>query len=253
MTALQQWRAQLAGWAIPPEIEALAQDPPWGFPPELFRAGPESPDTPSRDVALLALPDGGSVLDIGCGGGAASLALAPPAARITGVDNAAGMLESFTEAARDRGVDAVPVTGTWPDAATDVEAADVVVCHHVLYNVADVPPFVTALTAKAKRRVVVELTAEHPLVTSRPLWQHFHGLDRPTGPTADLAVAVLAELGLSVEQRRWSRPPRHVKRAAYVDLYRRRLCLPRGSEPQVDAALGPTDWPRDVVTLWWDV
>ena len=32
------------------------------------------------------------------------------------------------------------------------------------------------LTSHARRRVIVELTAEHPLVVSRELWLHFHGL-----------------------------------------------------------------------------
>lgn len=251
-TASERWREELAAWAIPSQIEAAAQDPPWGFPPEMFRAGPESPDTPSRDVAVAALPAGGSVLDVGCGGGAAGLALVPPAVTVTGVDDAPGMLESFAAAAGERGVTARTVRGTWPAVAGQVEPADVVVCHHVAYNVADLVPFVTALTAAARRRVVLEMTAEHPMVVSRPLWRHFHGLDRPAGPTAELACAVLAEAGIRAEERRWTRPPRDVPRSVYVELYRRRLCLPRGAEPEVDAALGATDWPREVVTLWWD-
>src|SRR3954468_24194750 len=78
--AAERWRDELSAWAIPPDILAAAPEPPWGFPVELFRADAESPDTPSRDAALAALPDGGTVLDVGCGGGGASLALVPPAA-----------------------------------------------------------------------------------------------------------------------------------------------------------------------------
>lgn len=251
--AAERWREELAGWAIPPQIEAAAQDPPWGFPPEMFRAEPDSPDAPSRDVALAVLPDGGSVLDVGCGGGGAGLALVPPAALVTGVDDAPGMLESFATAAAARGVTAHTVRGTWPAVAAQVEPADVVVCHHVVYNVADLVPFAAALTAAARSRVVLELTAEHPMVASRPLWRRFHGLERPAGPTAELARDVLVEAGLSPQEQRWTRPPREVPRHVYVELYRRRLCLPRGAEPEVDAALVATDRPREVVTLWWDV
>jgi hypothetical protein len=100
--------------------------------------------------------------------------------------------------------------------------------------------------------VVVELTAQHPMTASRPLWTHFHGLARPDGPTADLAAAALRELGVDVRVERDLRPPRDVPRSAYVALYRRRLCLPRGAEPQVDAVLGATDAPREIATLWWD-
>ena len=68
--AAERWQAELAGWAIPDEILAQAPESPWGFPPELFAAPPDPIDTPSRDRALEALPPGGSVLDVGCGGGA---------------------------------------------------------------------------------------------------------------------------------------------------------------------------------------
>lgn len=252
MTAADRWRDELAGWTIPPPILAAAQDRPWGFPPELFQTEPDSPDTPSRHHAVAVLPRDGTVVDVGCGGGAAGLALAPPAGLVTGVDDGDGMLAAFAAAATQRGVGHREVAGTWPDVADRVDPADVVVCHHVFYNVADLGPFVSALTVTARRRVVVELTAEHPMVVSGPLWRHFHDLDRPAGPTADLAVEVLRDLGLTPQSERWSRPPRAVPREAYVRLYRRRLCLPRGSEPQVDAVMGPTDRPREVVTIWWD-
>jgi len=64
-----------------------------------------------------------------------------------------------------------------------------VTCHHVLYNVAELGPFVTALTSHARRLVVVELTARHPLTALNPLWERFHGLVRPNVPTACDALA----------------------------------------------------------------
>jgi hypothetical protein len=190
---------------------------------------------------------------VGCGGGAAGLALAPPAGLVVGVDQGADLLADFTASAAQRSVVHRAVQGTWPDVADTVDAADVVVCHHVLYNVADLPPFVAALTSHARRRVVVELTATHPLTSSRDLWQHFHGIDRPTGPTAGLAVDVLRECGIEPEAESWQRPPRDVPREAYVELNRRRLCLPASADAEIDRVMGPTTWPRDVVTLWWDV
>jgi len=179
VSALDQWRAELAGWAIPDEILANAPEPPWGFPVELFRADVERADTPSRDIAHEALPDGGSVLDVGCGGGAASFALVPPAGRVVGVDSTPDMLTEYAAQAERCGVEHDEIAGTWPDVATQVGITDVVACHHVFYNVADLPPFVAALTAAAKRRVVVELTATHPLTASAPLWRHFR--HRSTG------------------------------------------------------------------------
>jgi len=250
--AATRWRDELGAWAIPDEILAQAPESPWGFPPELFAAPPDPVETPSRDHALEALPDGGSVLDIGCGGGAGGLALVPTASLVIGLDESAGMLESFAAAAVGRGVDYRVVRGTWPDAADEAGHADVVVCHHVLYNVADLEPFVRALDAAAHHRVVVELTATHPLATSASLWKHFHNLDRPDGPTADLAIDVIRNLGIDAQVERWSRPPRDVPREVYVRMNRRRLCLPVEAEPDVDRLMAPTDVSRDVVTLWWD-
>jgi SAM-dependent methyltransferase len=200
------------------------------------------------------LPAEGSVLDIGCGGGAASFALVPPATSVTGVDSSQDMLADYAATAARLGVDHTEILGVWPDVAAQTPAADVVACHHVLYNVADITPFVDALTRHARRRVVVELTERHPLVYSAPMWRHFHGLERPTGPSAALAVEALRDAGIVVQLHRWARPPRDVPRDAYVRLNRRRLCLPVTAEPEVDRVMGDTAaaW-RDVVTLWWDV
>jgi SAM-dependent methyltransferase len=254
VTALQQWQAELAAWAIPDDILAAAPEPPWGFPVELFRAAIEEADTPSRDLALELLPVGGSVLDVGCGGGAASFALVPPAGRVVGVDSTPDMLTEYAAEAGRRGVEHEEIAGGWPDVAPKAGDADVVVCHHFFYNVADLPAFVDALTAAAGRRVVVEMTASHPLTAGAPLWRHFHGIERPEGPTADLALDVLREIGVPPQSRAWSRPPRDVPRDAYVRLNRRRLCLPVDAEPEVDRLMAdPTTTSRDVVTIWWDV
>ena len=72
----------------------------------------------------------------------------------------------------------------------ELRAADVVLCHHVLHNVVDLPPFLRALTAAARRGVVVEMLAEHPLAWLDPLWLRFHDLRRPPPATVDDAVAV---------------------------------------------------------------
>lgn len=256
-SAAERWADELASWAIPAEILEAAPESPWGYPPALFRAaGPEAvADTPSRRRALEALPRGGTVLDVGAGGGAASLALVPPAARVVAVDESDAMLATFADAADERGVAHTEVQGRWPDVAADVPVADVVVCHHVFYNVADLAGFALALTDHARRRVVAELTATHPLTAQGPLWRHFHGLDRPEGPTAEDARAVLEETGLSVVAEPFAAPPRPPRdRSEWVAFVRRRLCLPPERDPELDALLPADDAAlvhRAAVTLWW--
>jgi SAM-dependent methyltransferase len=254
--AAQRWASALAAWAIPEEILAAAPESPWDCPPALFcPPGPaEQPATPSFVRAREAIPPGGTVLDVGCGAGAASLPLVAPAALVVGVDVSAPMLSAFRAAAEERGVAVRAVAGRWPDVADEVAPADVVVCHHVLYNVADLPAFVTALDDHARRRVVIEITARHPLCATAHLWRHFWGLERPDGPSADDAAAVLRECGIEPQIERWERPPRRhaADRAALVAFTRRRLCLPPERDPEVDALLPTEPPPQPVVTMWWD-
>ncbi len=257
MDAAQRWTDELAAWRIDPEILEPAPESPYRLDPEWFRAEErDAGDSPSRRRAVQALPAGGSVLDVGCGGGAAAFALVPPAALVVGVDESEGMLAEFTRGAARHGVDARTVQGRWPDVATQAPPADVVVCHHVAYNVADLPAFARALDAHARHRVVMELTAVHPWVPIGPLWRRFHGQDRPTGPSADLAADVLREAGLPVRVERFDLPGRPYRdRAAQVAATRRRLCLTPDRDDEVDRAIGAETEPpaRAVVTLWWDV
>jgi SAM-dependent methyltransferase len=261
-----RWREDLAAWAIPEDILRSAPESPWHFPVELFvsraEASTRSP-TFSNGVALVALPEGGSVLDVGCGAGGASMPLASTAARLIGVDSSEEMLDAFRQQAANRGVEAHTVPGRWPDVADDTPVADVAVCHHVFYNAPDLASFGSRLTDHASRRVVVEMTAEHPLSRLNSLWLEFHGVVRPTGPTAMDAVAVLRDSGLDVKWQQWNAPRGGGFRRPddIVAWVRRSLCLTPDRDPEVAAAIG--DWieerdglygfsERPVVTLWWE-
>jgi SAM-dependent methyltransferase len=257
LTAAESWASALAEWAIPTEILVAAPESPYVHDPALFAVDSTMDrDGTSARRALQALADSGSVLDVGVGGGRASLVLVPPASRVTGVDGDSVMLESFASAAAERGVPARPVLGRWPDVAADVGVHDVVVCHNVLYNVPDIADFVPALTAHARRLVVVEIPVRHSQTRMAGAWLHFHGIRRPSRPTAEDAVAVLRELGLDVTVEPGFRPAMAAgasepsRRLAYT---RRRLCLPADRDPEIAAYLRehPTETPTQVVTLSW--
>jgi SAM-dependent methyltransferase len=220
--AAQRWRAALTAWAIPAEILDQAPASPWGHPPRLFDADDDVgvADSPSHRMARAALGSGGTVLDVGCGGGRSSRPLVPAAAAVTGVDQQEAMLVVFADAMERASVTHREVLGRWPDVAAEVDAADVVVCHHVVYDVADVEPFVGALTAHARQVVVVELPEHHPMSPFTPLWRHFWNIDRPREPSADLFVEVVRSLGNEVTVARVVRPPRKPQRreAGYVSV-----------------------------------
>jgi SAM-dependent methyltransferase len=265
-TAAERWRDQVSRWGIPKEILERAPESPWAFPLELFATRADAAAaslSPSARRALEALPEGGSVLDVGSGAGAASLPLASRAAIITAVDTSTEMLKAFAERARTAGVAFATIEGPWPDVEASAPIVDVVVCNHVVYNVPELDRFVEALTRHARGRVVIELTPDHPTSNLNPLWMRFHGLQRPEGPTADDVVDVVDEaVGVRPEREEWTREPSGtLSREAMIAWIRRRLCLSAERDPEVADALegavvehadGRVGFgPGTAVALWW--
>ncbi|HVB45610.1 MAG TPA: class I SAM-dependent methyltransferase [Streptosporangiaceae bacterium] len=266
---LSRWQDDLASWAIPEHISAAVTESPWVLPRQVFARRADSvadqPGGPSFEKAWAALDPPGSVLDVGSGAGAACLPLIPRATELTAVDSDSGMLDLLGQRAAERGLNAERVLGRWPRLAPQVAVADVVTCHHVLYNVPELGQFLTALTGHARRLVVVETTATHPLTSLNELWLRFHGLRRPNRPAAADVLAILRAMGLSFGHTRWQRSggPDYPSFAELTDVTRRRLCLPpdraaevadalvtAGVDPAHPVDLGSSG--RDVLTIWWN-
>ena len=264
-TMAHHWSSALASWAIPSQILDAAERDPWMLPVSRFAARADdavhAPSGPSFERAAEVLRDNsGTVLDVGAGAGAASLPLSPWADLITAVDGNPSMLSAFAERVTKLGVAHELVEGQWPQVSTQVATHDVTVVHHVVYNVPDIVPFVRALDAVTRRRVVLELPTHHPLTWMSPLWQHFHGISRPTAPAAGDLVEILGALevrDLSAEY--WQTQPEaggHPQGAAermeQADLVAQRLCLPSSRAAEVAAELGHLDRDhRDLVTISW--
>lgn len=260
--AAAAWREALASWAIPEAILACAPESPWGHPVALFQDAADrslamTSDTPSRARAREALGAGGSVLDVGAGAGAASLPLVPPAEVLLAADESDDMLRAFAEKAEALGAKHSEFLGRWPTDAPGVPAADVVVCHHVAYNVADLSGLLAELDSHARKRVVVELTARHPQADLNPLWKEIHGIERPARPTADDAAAVAQELGLPVHVERFEQTNlwHNMHRDARVAFTRRRLCVGPEYDAVIEAWIDRDEGAaknRQLVTIWWD-
>src|SRR4029453_8104726 len=118
--ALERWREQLDGWAIPAEVLAAAPESPWQFPVGLFRSrarpGGAGPPAPSNLEPARPLPTGGHVLEVGAGAGAASLPLAGDAGRLVGVDESPEIVAAFLAAAGAAGGGAQGGGGRGPQA-----------------------------------------------------------------------------------------------------------------------------------------
>ena len=246
-------------WSIPDRLIAAAAESPYFFDPKVFidiahDSVARRHDTASDAVARESLVVSGTVLDVGVGSGAASLRLRP--GHIVGVDLSGELLAAFAHLARQQNIPATTIEGRWPDVAPQTEIADVVVCHHLVYNVADLAGFATELTSHARARVVVEMTTVHPMAWMTPYWEALHGLTQPDRPTVEDAIEVLTALGIRIQQRRWERHYQMIGETGADQLARvaRRLCLDPHRHHELRRLLEAIPPPRErqVATLWWD-
>ena len=254
----ERWADDLASWGIPDHILGAAPQSPWIHPVSSFTPeGNLFVDTPSRLRALEALEglNSPSVLDVGCGGGRGVFGLTPPATKIVGVDHQQGMLDVVTDQARKRDLEVQTVLGDWPTVADSTPICDVAICHHVVYNVADLVPFIEALTSHARRRVVLELPTRHPLSHLSDAWKQFWDLDRPSAPTSNDAVEVVRSTGVAatLEEFETEESARAVTDLD-VEHMRIRLCLTEDRDQEVRQFLEHRKpKPRSLATIWWDI
>lgn len=256
MVPSQLWREKLESWAIPQEIIEIAPESPWIHPAVLFQIRQLIDLTPSHRRAFEALPVNGSILDIGCGGGIGAFAMGDKAGKVIGVDHQSQMLEMFTANARERHIESVVHEGFWPAIADQVEIADVVIAHHVVYNVGDIVPFLLAMNSHARKRVVIEMPQHHPLSNLSDAWKFFWNLERPNKPTPKDLLNVLHEIGISAHLEMWAgnmRAESELEQA--VEFTRIRLCLPASRDDEVREFLikHPQPTTRELATIWWDI
>jgi len=254
----EQWSTDLGSWAIPDEILAQVSTPPWVHPVEMFTVDDHVPDSLSHRRAREAVPHGGSVLDVGSGGGRASFALTPPAGRVTAVDHQQAMLDEYASSAVRRGLVHHGCLGDWPAVAVSVPECDVVVCHHVAFNVAQIVPFLQALNDHAINRVVMEIPTLHPQTHLNPLWKKFWGIERPTRPCAADLAGITTAMGFKStlevwQDESWGRRVQ-MPEAERIRYARIRLCLDENRDAEVGVALIElgVEQPHEVATLWWD-
>jgi SAM-dependent methyltransferase len=223
-----------------------------------------APSPTSETVERLAGP-GGSVLDIGAGAGRASLPLARNGHPVTAIEKAPEMAAALRE--ESAGLDGyVVVEDEWPT-AVDLGSFDVVMAAHVVYDVQLIEPFLRAMTAHARRGVVLELTEAHPWTPLGPYYRALHGIDRPDGPTVDdLADVIRDVIGTEPNIDRWERAGGTWFESwdEIVELYRRRLVVPLDRidevRPLIEPDVGIHDGRmvigepvRRLVTVWWPI
>jgi SAM-dependent methyltransferase len=135
-----------------------------------------------------------TLIDAGAGAGRHAVPLAERLEWVTAVEPSEGMRAQIPP--RDN---MTVIASTWEDA--EVATADLVICCHVLYGVADPVPFITKLDRAARERVFVMLREgpmPHPAATIRA---RMVGGEGPGVPQFSDLFMLLMQMGIAPEVR----------------------------------------------------
>jgi SAM-dependent methyltransferase len=166
----------------------------WDRRADRMRAGVFRSEYARQFVDRMRLDGCRTLLDVGCGPGTIGLSVASRLSHVYGLDYSPGMLASFAEEARARGLGHVTtILRAWEEDWDDVPACDIVVASRAT-AVGDFEAAAKKLCAKARRRVYV----------SYPAHGHFVGddvcryLGRTLEPLPDYldVLGILHHLGL---------------------------------------------------------
>src|SRR6266566_5905198 len=133
-----------------------------------------------------------TLIDVGAGAGRHATPLAEKLEWVTAVEPSEGMRSHIP--ARDN---MTVIASTWDEA--EVAPADLVICSHVLYGVADPLPFINKLQRSARERVFVmirESDLPHPAAELR---RRIAGDSGPRLPRFSELFMLLLEMGIAPE------------------------------------------------------
>jgi 2-polyprenyl-3-methyl-5-hydroxy-6-metoxy-1,4-benzoquinol methylase len=154
-------------------------------------------DDPVIERVLAQLPAGdGRVLDVGAGTGRYAVPLAELGSRVTAVEPNAAMARLLGSEAAQRGVEVAVEAAAWPEAEARCGSADVVLCAHVVYPIADVVPFVRALDRAARCAVVMVARLGQPDEALAHAFRAVHGEERAPMPSLPELFNLLLQMGI---------------------------------------------------------
>lgn len=173
------------------------------------------------------------------------------------------MLAGLADASQ--GLPVTVVEGRWPESKDILDTHNVVMCAHVVFDVAQVGPFLAAMNEWAAAGVVIEMTDRHPWVHLGPYYRALHALERPLGPGWEDLVGVVQEVvGVDPTVEHWQRPTDLWFESVdeILEFYGRRLLIGADRWTELrslldpDIVSGPGGFQvgtesRDLVTIWW--
>ncbi len=160
-----------------------------------FKADPHRTDDPVLNRLWEEITPGSTALDVGGGGGRYALPLALHCEQVTVVDPSVSMIDGLRVGAQEANVSNLSIVpGLWEE--VEVDPADVVLCANVVYDVAEIEPFIRKLEAHAKDRVFVLAYMESPLSQFSPCWKVAHGEKRVDLPAMPELLHVLWDMDI---------------------------------------------------------
>jgi hypothetical protein len=154
-----------------------------------------SPDDPLLAHLRPRLRRTDVLLDVGAGPGRHTLPLASAVQRAVAVEPSAAMRSHLIDGIGDAGLRNVDVVAAgWPDA--DVAPADVVICSHVVYGVADIAAFLQKLDAVSRRHCAMVLRYGQREEAILDLFRQVWAERRCLAPTCLDLLGALAQLGI---------------------------------------------------------
>ncbi len=160
-----------------------------------FKMDPRRQDDPVLDTLLGMIVPGVTALDVGGGAGRLALPLALNCKHVTVVEPSDSMIAQLRESAQEAGIANYSVVqSVWERA--DAPTADLALCAHVLYGVADIEPFIRKLERCAKSLVAILSFVESPMTRISPFWEPVHGEQRINMPALPELMGVLWDMGI---------------------------------------------------------
>ncbi len=203
----------------------------WEILLDRFKADPHRTDDPVVNLLRKEVPTKNTMLDVGGGAGKFALPLALQCRQVTVVEPSSAMVEGLQDSAKMAGINNLSVVQeSWEDAV--VEPADIVLCAHVVYGVANIEPFIRKLECHARERVLILAHAASPLAQVAPFWQLVHGEERADLPTLPELLPLLWEMDIFPDVRMLPKTsPESIKnREVAIKLLRHLLYVEAGTE-----------------------
>ena len=238
MGAIEAWKRRVETHHAQSEAVMAAaswsDDDFWQPYARFFRLDPRRQDDPVLNMLMSMIEPGSTALDVGGGAGRMALPMALKCEHVTVVEPSGSMITQMRESGAEARIGNVSVTqAVWEDA--QVDSADIVLCAHVVYGVADIEPFIRKLDAHASSLVVILAFVESPMTRISRFWKPVHGEERIDMPALPELVSALWEMGIypDVQMMGPVMPDKFEDREVAFTQLRNRLYVPAGSDEEI--------------------